>query len=323
MLDSLSVSGGTGGLLLALGGIVVLAILVAVLRRRKRRGHHTLIAGHRLAVVDQIPIDETRRLVLIQRDEVQHLVILGGGSDFLVESGIGAVRAQEAPHARMAVRHDDVPADAEPAAAKPSRPLAAPLNREAEPAAAPPATPPVAAPAAKPAHTPFQTHRPPPGLEPARPRPAAPVRAEAAVEPAPARPGASAAPSERTEAGQRVAVKLDPFFAGMVEQLEETLRRPTPSARGAQLTAAAVTMTEDVSEAPAPARAAPEVQAVLAPAETPATAAPIPEILPPNAVTPGQAPSPEVVPPTVEDRPASGDLFEQEMASLLGRTRRP
>lgn len=317
MLDSLSVSGGTGGLLLALGGIVVLVILVAVLRGRKRRGHHTLIAGHRLAVVDQIPIDDTRRLVLIQRDDVQHLVILGGGSDFLVESGIGVAHAQEAPHARMAVRHDDAPAEAEPAAAKPSRPLAAPVSREAEPAA-PPAAPPVAAPA-KPAHTPFQTHRPPPGLEPARPRPAAPLRAETAGEPAPARPGAS----ERTEAGQRVAVKLDPFFAGMVEQLEETLRRPTTSPRGAQVTAAALTVSEEVSEAPVPARAAPEVQAVLATAETPATVAPIPEILPPNAVTPDQAPSPEVLPPTVEDRPASGDLFEQEMASLLGRTRRP
>lgn len=323
MLDSLSVSGGTGGLLLALGGIAVLAILVAVLRRRKRRGHHTLIAGHRLAVVDQIPIDETRRLVLIQRDEVQHLVILGGGSDFLVESGIGAVRAHDAPH----------PLVAEPVPVRPSRPLAA-GSADAEAGSTAQATP-VAPPPAKPTHTPFQTLRPPPGSEPARPRPAAPARPDTAGEPAPARPSTSAGAAERTEAGQRVAVKLDPFFAGMVDQLEETLRRPAAT-RGAQVgaavaatmaattvAAAPVAATEVTAAPAAPAQTPPEVQPVVAASEPAASAAPIPEILPPNAAARDQAPSPEVLPPTVEDRPASGDLFEQEMASLLGRTRRP
>lgn len=316
MLDSLSVSGGNGGLLLALGGIVVLAILVIVLRRRKKRGHHTLVAGHRLAVVDQIPIDEARRLVLIQRDDVQHLVILGGGSDFLVESGIGAVRAHDAGHPLVTVRQEvGAPVAAEPVAARP-----------ASGADAAPAIPPVASPPPKPAHTPFQTLRPPPGSEPARPRPATTARTEATGDAA--SPRASANPAEP---GQRVAVKLDPFFAGMVDQLEETLRRPAAT-RGAQIGAAAATTGAAISaakpvevsaSAPAPAQAAPEVPPVVAPSEPVSSTAPIPEILPPTATARDQAPSPEVLPPKVEDRPASGDLFEQEMASLLGRTRRP
>ncbi|PZQ80055.1 MAG: hypothetical protein DI549_18310, partial [Ancylobacter novellus] len=126
------------------------------------------------------------------------------------------------------------------------------------------------------------------------------------------------------EPGQRVAVKLDPFFAGMVDQLEETLRRPAAT-RGAQIGAAisAAKPVEVSASAPAPVQAAPEVPPVIAPSEPVSSAAPIPEILPPTATARDQAPSPEVLPPKVEDRPASGDLFEQEMASLLGRTRRP
>lgn len=49
--------------------------------------------ARRLAVVDQIALDDKRRLVLVQRDGVQHLVILGGANELLVESGIVESRA--------------------------------------------------------------------------------------------------------------------------------------------------------------------------------------------------------------------------------------
>ncbi|MFT0862551.1 hypothetical protein VRZ77_21050, partial [Ancylobacter sp. G4_0304] len=89
---------GLGGALLAFIGLVLLAIIVVLLGRRSRRYGHSRDPGHRLAVLEQVPIDDQRRLVLIQRDEVQHLVILGGGSDFLVEAGIGAAEvARVAP----------------------------------------------------------------------------------------------------------------------------------------------------------------------------------------------------------------------------------
>ncbi|MCP4072237.1 MAG: hypothetical protein GY742_10930 [Hyphomicrobiales bacterium] len=42
----------------------------------------------RLAVVDAANVDNSRRLVLIRRDDVEHLVMIGGTTDVLVESNI-------------------------------------------------------------------------------------------------------------------------------------------------------------------------------------------------------------------------------------------
>jgi len=44
----------------------------------------------RLRVVDQAPVDGRRRLVLIRRDEIEHLVMTGGPIDVVIETGIGA-----------------------------------------------------------------------------------------------------------------------------------------------------------------------------------------------------------------------------------------
>ncbi len=42
----------------------------------------------RLAVMDQTPVDTRRRLVLIRRDNVEHLLLIGGPSDVVVEQAI-------------------------------------------------------------------------------------------------------------------------------------------------------------------------------------------------------------------------------------------
>ena len=42
----------------------------------------------RLAVLDMTRIDEKRRLVLVRRDEVEHLILIGGQTDIVVEPGI-------------------------------------------------------------------------------------------------------------------------------------------------------------------------------------------------------------------------------------------
>ncbi len=42
----------------------------------------------RLAVLDTTRIDEKRRLVLVRRDEVEHLILIGGQTDIVVEPGI-------------------------------------------------------------------------------------------------------------------------------------------------------------------------------------------------------------------------------------------
>ena len=45
----------------------------------------------RLSLIESLPLDARRRLVIIQRDEVQHLVILGLNSETVVESDINAL----------------------------------------------------------------------------------------------------------------------------------------------------------------------------------------------------------------------------------------
>ncbi|MEZ5815127.1 MAG: flagellar biosynthetic protein FliO [Alphaproteobacteria bacterium] len=45
----------------------------------------------RLKVVESIPLDSRRRLVLLQRDGVQHLVIFGPNGETVVETGIASV----------------------------------------------------------------------------------------------------------------------------------------------------------------------------------------------------------------------------------------
>lgn len=115
MMDVLADLGTFAVPILALVGLIVLAGLVVWLGRRARRNRgHGLVAGHRLAVIDHIQIDDTRRLVLIQRDDVQHLVVLGGGSDFLVESGIGAIHARAPQHPHAPPRGPELPRGPEP-----------------------------------------------------------------------------------------------------------------------------------------------------------------------------------------------------------------
>jgi len=46
--------------------------------------------NRRLGVVDQAPVDGRRRLILVRRDGVEHLVMTGGPIDMVIETGIGA-----------------------------------------------------------------------------------------------------------------------------------------------------------------------------------------------------------------------------------------
>lgn len=47
----------------------------------------------RLAVVDHANVDGRRRLVLIRRDDTEHLIMTGGPVDVVIETGIPAPRA--------------------------------------------------------------------------------------------------------------------------------------------------------------------------------------------------------------------------------------
>ena len=69
--------------------LVLLFILLAVWRAFSPRvsgGRR----GQRLGISEYYEVDKERRLVLVRRDNVEHLVLIGGPQDVVIESSIGA-----------------------------------------------------------------------------------------------------------------------------------------------------------------------------------------------------------------------------------------
>jgi hypothetical protein len=79
--------------------IVLFGIIAAFARRRNKNAGPAHARGRqpRLAVMDMADVDERRKLILIRRDNVEHLVMIGGPSDLVVESAI--IRNRPTPHA--------------------------------------------------------------------------------------------------------------------------------------------------------------------------------------------------------------------------------
>jgi flagellar protein FliO/FliZ len=73
--------------------VAVLALLAAFAWAARRFGFagRSFAKGgrRRLAVVEMVPIDAKRRLVLLRRDQTEHLIVLGVDSAVVIESGIG------------------------------------------------------------------------------------------------------------------------------------------------------------------------------------------------------------------------------------------
>ena len=91
--------GEWNGLVLQFGGtlVVVLALIALVywlVRRYAIGGLGRIGRGRvpRLAVVDAMAVDGRRRLVLVRRDNVEHLILIGGPSDLVVEHSIQRAR---------------------------------------------------------------------------------------------------------------------------------------------------------------------------------------------------------------------------------------
>lgn len=90
-------AGETGGqyltaILWTVGALVLLAIVLIVVRMLRRGatafGSHGRDRRPRLSLGESIEIDNQRRLVLVRRDDVEHLILTGGPSDVVVEQGI-------------------------------------------------------------------------------------------------------------------------------------------------------------------------------------------------------------------------------------------
>lgn len=84
---------------LALVAVLALAVIGLWLLKLTMKSTATLGRGRnrRLGVVEQLQIDARRQVLIIRRDDVEHVIMTGGGQDLLVESGIPVVRASQAP----------------------------------------------------------------------------------------------------------------------------------------------------------------------------------------------------------------------------------
>lgn len=316
--------------------IVVLALigLAAWLVRRfanSRLGANTARGRMpRLAVIDAAAVDGRRRLVLVRRDNVEHLLMIGGPSDIVVEPNI--VRAMPAreqvpqrppgaaaePPPRIAPLPDTAWSEPEPARsdfdqAEPVMPE--PPPRPARPSFAdemrrPPAPPPERrAPAPDPlaGFTPEPMGRAEPRMEPQPPlaprlprsEPMIPMRAPRAAEPP------KAPPPVRAPAPERAAAPPPPPAAAPVPP-------PAPAQSSADANLAEMAQRLEA--------------ALRRPAGAPDVAPPVAPEPPPARSQRSEAPGLASAPPKsgFETPPKTGfENLEDEMASLLGRPKNP
>lgn len=80
--------------LLALVFVLGLILMLAALARRAGWGFPATAirraADRRLGVVEVTPLDGRRRLILVRRDDVEHLLLVGPSTETVVETGIAA-----------------------------------------------------------------------------------------------------------------------------------------------------------------------------------------------------------------------------------------
>jgi len=323
--------------------IVVLVLIGAVTWAIKRFGAGRMEGGGRgrqprLAVVDSASVDGRRKLVIVRRDNVEHLLMIGGPSDVVVESSIvrGSAGAVREPTARE-------PAPAPWAGAEPlprvmplpdANPTPWPLAPEpaapASVAPAPDAPPPVVAPAPRaqaPRKAADETHWA--DAEPPVPPPAVPHAATPQLSPQPlARPAAReavpmppSAPEPAPRPAPQPAAPEDANLAEMAQRLEAALRRPAagpapdnvPAAPSRAASAATPPRRTEPRLMPRPPLRPSRPAAPQHPAE-PSASAPVHE----TRLEPKLDTKPDMPQQNQQARTEFENL-EQEMASLLGR----
>jgi len=320
--------------------LIVLGLIGAAAWAVRRFGAGALGSGTvrgrqpRLSVLEYANVDSRRRLYLVRRDNTEHLLLIGGPTDVVVEPNIvrsGAAPVREAAPPRPAVAVEPLPrAIPLPETAGngswPLQPEPIPMPRA--PAAPPPAPLPprvesaqdeqVAWPLQPQAESPAPPQRAqrdvltsladelsprpaPPRNRPAAPPPRPPLQAEPRGAPRAAPPPPPQVSVEDTTAN------ADQSLAEMAHRLEAALRKPNPQAE---------------ARSPAPPRRAPPPAPQAPSPEAADDLAPLPPPPPPRAARPAE-PKPPRAEPKSAQAPTLYDSLEQEMASLLGRPNKP
>jgi hypothetical protein len=267
----------------------------------------------RLAVIDAAAVDGRRRLVLVRRDNVEHLLMIGGPTDIVVEPNIvRATPARDQMQPRPAGStelppriaplpdagswSDDTFDHPEPQMpeplARPGRPSFADEVRRPAPALSERRSDPLTGftpeplggrPESRPEPRPETIPSRVPRSEPTMPRP---MRTSEPPKASPMRPAAPAVtPSPTTAAPPQPTA--DQNLAEMAQRLEAALRRPAGESSEPRVGA------PPVAPEPPPSRPAPRTE-------------------------------PSIPPPAAAPSPKSGfENLEDEMASLLGRPKTP
>ncbi len=82
--------------LLAMIFVLILMGGLALILKMVGGGRHIPMAKNkRLKIVEILPLDHKRRAVLIQRDDKQHLVLLGQNSESVVETNIKPIKSKD------------------------------------------------------------------------------------------------------------------------------------------------------------------------------------------------------------------------------------
>jgi hypothetical protein len=282
--------------IIAFAIVLILVALFAFLLRRitggrlRARGQGGGRARQpRLGVVDIHDLDRQRQLVLIRRDNVEHLVMIGGASDVVVETNILRGGARVAVPAQAEFQGSERPLAIDPALSSDAFRTDIPEEpRRSSAGVSQPSGP-------QPEALPPLPHRSPPPVP----------RAEPAATPA----GASVASAAAAAAGAAVSSSQAPNFGrsqapapsassgeldDMTRQLEEALKRPFSAVRPANAPAE-----------PAAPQEAPKPPAPPAPSTPPAPPAPPvarQEPAKPDVAAPALTPVP-TAPPPVFGRP--------------------
>lgn len=183
-----------------LAALIVLVLVLVIVKMIRSLTFGTFVAGGRnrktrLAVMDATAVDSHRRLVLVRRDDVEHLILIGGPTDVVVEREI-RLGGQPRRAALTADNGHETPPPPPPARPRQPEPVPArpPVQQQAPRHERPAPPPQRAMERPQPAPPPARPQQPRPVVrEPAPQQRQAPPRMAAAPAPAPA----SAAPAPR------------------------------------------------------------------------------------------------------------------------------
>jgi hypothetical protein len=95
-LDGIAGPDYARAILWTLAALILLVIVLVIVKLIRSMTFGTFVAGGRnrktrLAVMDATAVDSHRRLVLVRRDDIEHLLLIGGPTDVVVERDIRMV----------------------------------------------------------------------------------------------------------------------------------------------------------------------------------------------------------------------------------------